>query len=515
MTETTKEPRFTSSLKWQSVNVTVQVVLQLGFIAALARLISPDAFGVMAIALVVVGFIEIFAQVGIGPALIQNAHISNKHRQTAFIFSLLLGVLFFGGTYAAAPAVADFYEKPQLTEVLRWIALSFIISGASVVPRSMLIKEMRFKSLFVSSAIAMVLGNLIIGLGLAVNGYEIWAYVFALLSQNAILGICYWFLFPGPIGLKMDKGALKEMVGYGGRSTIFNMINYAAGKVDTMIVAKFSTDWRLTGFYDRSSYLMGLPVTVLGKLGDSVLFSGMSMLQSDKDRLRNTLLKASHAISTLVIPLTALLVLRAENFTVLILGDQYLEAAPIVSVLFLCVAMRSFIKIGDASMRATDSLTVGSLIKLGFLVAVCYGVWDVMNSGATDFDNFYLAAGAVVFATVLQTLAVAAWMWLGLKVNILRLVQSVLPGLVMCLPVFAAEFAMQNEIFDGLLNWSSGLFSELDQIVRISLHITITAIGALVLVLSIPRVLDGGIPEMRKQLAGKIPISFISKRLSK
>ena len=139
----------------------------------------------------------------------------------------------------------------------------------------------------------------------------------------------------------------------------------------------------------------------------------------------------------------------------------------------------------------------------------------MMNSGATDFDNFYLAAGAVVFATVLQTLAVAAWMWLGLKVNILRLVQSVLPGVVMCLPVFAAEFAMQNEIFDGLLNWSSGLFSELDQIVRISLHITITAIGALVLVLSIPRVLDGGIPEMRKQLAGKIPISFISKRLSK
>ena len=149
MTETTKEPRFTSSLKWQSVNVTVQVVLQLGFIAALARLISPDAFGVMAIALVVVGFIEIFA-------LIQNSHVSDKHRQTAFVFSLLLGLIFFAGTYLGAPAVAEFYEKPQLTEVLRWIALSFIISGASVVPRSMLIKEMRFKSLFACSAIAMV-----------------------------------------------------------------------------------------------------------------------------------------------------------------------------------------------------------------------------------------------------------------------------------------------------------------------------------------------------------------------
>ena len=515
MTETAKEPRFTSSLKWQSVNVTVQVVLQLGFIAALARLISPDAFGVMAIALVVVGFIEIFAQVGIGPALIQNSHVSDKHRQTAFIFSILLGVIFFCGTYAAAPAVADFYEKPELTKVLRWIALSFIISGASVVPRSMLIKEMRFKSLFACSAIAMVLGNLIIGLGLAVNGYEIWAYVCALLSQNSILGICYWFAFPGPVGLKMDKGALKEMVGYGGRSTIFNMINYAAGKVDTMIVAKFSTDWRLTGFYDRSSYLMGLPVTVLGKLGDSVLFSGMSMLQSNTERLKNTVLKASHAISTLVIPLTALLVLRAENFTVLILGDQYLKAVPIVSVLFLCVALRSFIKIGDASMRATDSLTIGSLIKLGFLGAVCYGVWDVMNSGGAEYDHFYLAAGAVVVATALQAVAVAMWIWLGLKVNVLRLVKSILPGLALCLPVLAADYALQNEIFEGVLLWSSGLLTELDQIVRISLHITISAIVALILVLALPKILDGGIPEMRQQLASKIPNSFISKRLSK
>ena len=63
MTERTKEPKFGASLKWQSVNVTVQVVLQLVFIAALARLIPTDAFGIMAIALVVVGFIEIFAQV--------------------------------------------------------------------------------------------------------------------------------------------------------------------------------------------------------------------------------------------------------------------------------------------------------------------------------------------------------------------------------------------------------------------------------------------------------------------
>ena len=205
MTEKTTEPDFTSSLKWQSVNVVVQVVLQLGFIAALARLIPTDAFGIMAIALVVVGFIEIFAQVGIGPSLIQSLEVSRTHRKTAFAFSLLLGVLFFIGVYFMAPIIADFYAEPLLTEVLRWIALSFIISGASVVPRSMLIKEMKFKSLFFCSATAMIIGNLIIGLTLAYNGAGIWAYVVSLLAQNTLISIGYWIAYPGPIGVTMQK----------------------------------------------------------------------------------------------------------------------------------------------------------------------------------------------------------------------------------------------------------------------------------------------------------------------
>jgi lipopolysaccharide exporter len=511
MAETTQEPKFTSSLKWQSVNVTVQVVLQLGFIAALARIISPEAFGIMAIALVVVGFIEIFAQVGIGPALIQYSQVSKKHRQTAFVFSFALGIIFFAGTWLAAPALADFYEKPLLTTVLRWIALSFIISGASVVPRSMLIKEMRFKSLFISSAVAMVLGNLVIGLGLALNGADIFAYVYALLAQNTILGICYWIAYPGPVGLKMDKDALKDMVAYGGRSTVFNVINYAAGKVDTLIVGAYSGDWTLTGFYDRSAYLMGLPVTVLGKLGDSVLFSGLSMMQEDLERLRSTVLKASHAITILVIPLTALLVLRAEDFTVLLLGEQYLDAAPIVSILFMCVALRSFIKIGDASMRATDHLVIGAAIKLGFLIGITGGVWWAMNTFGLGDSNIRLAALVVFIATSVQTLAVATWLTLGLKINIVKLI----PGLILCIPVVLLDSLFDLPRIDYAIEMAWRILPELGNAVSIAIHIAATTVITLALILCCPELLDGGFPEMRRKLLSRLPNSRFKTRLTR
>ena len=257
----------------------------------------------------------------------------------------------------------------------------------------------------------MIIGNLIVGLTLAYNGAGIWAYVIALLSQNTLLGIGYWIVAPSPIGIFMNKKALREMVGYGGRSTVFNILNYSAYKIDTMVVGASTSNWTLTGLYDRSSYLMGLPVTVIGKLGDSVLFSGMSMMQDNLVRLKATVLSAIHGVILLVLPLTALLIYRAEDFTVILLGTSYLEAVPIVTILFSCVALRSFIKIGDATMRATDHLTIGAFIKLCFLICVGVGAWRFMSE-----SNVLRVAWIVAFFTLAQALAIAAWFIFSLKI---------------------------------------------------------------------------------------------------
>ena len=92
-----RPPAFATSIRWQSVNVVSQVLLQLFFIMLLARLIDKADFGIMSIALVVVGFIEIFAQIGIGPSLIQREHLEGQHIRAALHFSLVLGAVFFGG----------------------------------------------------------------------------------------------------------------------------------------------------------------------------------------------------------------------------------------------------------------------------------------------------------------------------------------------------------------------------------------------------------------------------------
>lgn len=406
-----RQPPFASSIRWQSVNVMMQVLLQLTFIFLLARMLAPADFGVMAIALVIVGFVEIFAQVGIGPALIQRAHIDSSHLRTAFSFSLALGIIFFAGMYALAPWIASVYGEPLLTEVLRWVAFSFILSAAAIVPRSILIREMAFKKLFIAALVAMVIGNLIIGLGLAWSGAGIWSYVAALLSQNTLLGLMYWAQKTVPIGWRWDRTALNDMLGYGGRSTVFNMANYSAGKVDTLLVGRLTQtpgtslheSWTLTGLYDRSSYLMGLPITVLGKLSDSVLFSGMSALQEQRAALQRVVQRAVALIGLLVLPGSVLLVIHASDIAVLFLGNQYVDAGPIVQILFAGVAFRSLIKVGDAAVRALDVLTPAIVIKVGFLLGVSGVSWWSLTTG----PGVQGVAWGVTGCTVIQFVAMS------------------------------------------------------------------------------------------------------------
>ncbi len=396
-------PRFADSVRWQSINVGAQVVLQLVFVWALARLLTPADFGVMSIALVVVGFVEIFAQIGIGPSIVQKRSLGANELRTAGLFSVGLGALFYGGLYVAAPAIGTWYHEPLLTAVLRIIALSFILGGVAVVPRSFLVRQMAFKRLFIGAMAGMLIGNFGVGLTLGWLGAGVWAYVGALLVQNLILGLTYWaFTWKASRGGRWNGAALRAMLGYGGRSTLFNFTTYAASKIDTLIVGRVASQtpggWTATGYYDRAVSLMGLPITLLGKLSDSVLFSGMSKMQEDLPVLQRTVSQATQYLAFAVIPGALWMWGNAEDLTVLYLGEAFGGAAPIAAVLFLGVPFRSLTKVGDAVVRARDELWRGLVWKAVFLV----GVGGAAAWGMRAEGGVYEVAWGVLAATAVQ-----------------------------------------------------------------------------------------------------------------
>ena len=423
MTEEGRTPSWGASLSWQSLNVLLQVLLQLVYIRILAGLLTEEDFGIMAIALIVVGVVEIFAQVGIGPSVVQFAKLDRTHISSAWWFSACLGGVFFVGMFVAAPEIALHYEEPTLRPVLRWISLSFVISGFSVVSRSLLIRDMNFKALTACALTGMVIGNLGVGLMLAWQGAGVWAYVAALLVQNAVLSLGYLFLARIPLLAGFNVARVRQLLGYGMRSTAFNLLTYAAAKVDVWLVGeKLSTGQ--TGIYDRAVHLMGQPITVLGKLGDSVLFSGMSSIQEDDVQTRNVTLRAMHFVALLTIPLASALVLQAEGVTWLFLGDRFASAAPVVQILFAAVVFRALTKLGDANLRALDGLKTGIAIKLLFFLAVGLGVFFALDHG----HGLVGAAWAIVMASALQWMLTTGWVMTRLNFRLLDLGKSLAAG---------------------------------------------------------------------------------------
>lgn len=497
--------QFIRSFGWQALNVFSQVVLQLIFISLLARLITEEAFGVMAIALVVVGFIEIFSQIGIGPALIQRKDLNQDHINGAFFISLILGISFTVGLYLLAPAIAAFYEHEPLVKVLRWIGLSFLISALAIVPKSLIIKEMDFKKLFFCSTTAMTIGNLGVGLTMAYAGYNLWAYVGALLSQNALMTITYWVFRPTKIGRRWDWQATRQMIRYGGGSTLFNMFNYAATKIDTLIVGKFgysdTTDvaagrWKSTGIYDRSVYLMGLPITVLGKLSDSVMFSGLSLLQDDRPKLQRAFLSAIYHIGLLVIPGSIFMVFFADEITVLFLGEKYTEAVPIVQILFVSVAFRSLIKVGDSVVRALDRVYTGSVIKAIFFVLVGVGAYFGLEAGLKG------VAWALVGAVIIQF-----FLMMGLSLTLTglhfrQLIKKLTPGIIAALAVTVASF-IAVALNQTLEDW---------RLARLVVAIVVNGGFLFALAWFTPIFFRQGKDDILQTFAAKLPVRSLRKR---
>ena len=468
----------------------------------------------MSIVLVVMGFVEIFSQIGIGPALIQRKDLDDRKISGSFFISVGLGLVFFVLMWASAPAVERYFECDQagLIDLFRVVAVSFIISAVAVVPRSLIIKEMAFKKLFYASSVAMTVGLYGVGITLALLDYGVWAYAWALIAQNVLLAIAYWILRPVRISRAWGWADVKDMMRYGGGSTLFNFFNYAASKADLIIVGKFSGAAAMaetggdctgrfssTGVYDRSVWLMTLPVTVLGKLSDSVLFSGMSRLQDDKEALQRVFLSGTYFISMLVFPGAVFLVFFADQVVLTLLGDQYVEAIAVSRVLFIGVVFRALIKLSDAIVRALDAVYIASAIKALFLASVIGGTYLGLESGLVG------VAWNLVLAILLQYVLMLV---LSIKLTGLRFGRVI--GKMVPAFMIAMALAVAALVPFFVLKWIT-----VPAVVGLMIACLLMGVALVVLAMKAPWMFGKGRDNVLRMLTARLPNKGVAGRIKR
>ena len=357
-------------LRWSYVGTLALLVANLAYTAVISRLLDPVAFGLMALANLVVLFTQYFVRMGIASALVQRPALTRDEIRAASTAGLAVGVLCFGATFLLAPLISHLLKQPALTPVLRVLALSFIPEGWSMTGMGLLRREHRFRLLSIITAGTYVLGFLVVGVGLALLGAGVWSLVVAALVSNAAQAVWQYALLRHPVRPPLRAEPYREVCSYGMRLSGAHVMDYVGSNLDTVTVGRVSGA-AVLGQYSRGYQLVFQPLGYyLSEALTTVLFSSLSRIQEDTARLRKAYLSVLGLGTVFLFPVCAGMAVAATQLVLVILGPQWNLVAGLVPWFALAGAFVVVSRFSQSVAEARADLNRSMGVQLVYLVAL-------------------------------------------------------------------------------------------------------------------------------------------------
>ena len=268
----------------------VRFFLQMGSTVVLARLLTPQDFGLIAMVTAVTGFVMMFKDMGLSMATVQRAEVNHAQISTLFWINVTLSLGVMLVTAALAPAIAWFYGEPRLTWITLALAGAFIFGGLTIQHQALLRRNMRFGTLALIGIISMVMG-IVAAIIAAWYGAGYWALVIMQLAGAITGAIAVWVVCGWRPGLPVRRSGVREMLAFGGNLTGFNVINYFARNADNLLIGKFWGSGPL-GLYSKAYGLLMLPLRQINAPLSAVAIPALSRLKDEPERYRNYYIKA-------------------------------------------------------------------------------------------------------------------------------------------------------------------------------------------------------------------------------
>jgi O-antigen/teichoic acid export membrane protein len=398
-------------LFWMSLGTGVQSFLQVTVLVILARLLTPVDFGVVAAAMVVIGFSSIFSQLGVGPAIVQRQVLETTHLRTAFTMSVSLGMLLMGVIWSSAYAISAFFRVDQLAPAVKALSLVFLLQSVSVVAESLLQRHLLFRYLASLDVIAVAVGFAGIGVSLALLGCGVWALVGAHLGQAFVKTVLLLRAQPHPKRLLIDRQAFAELMFFGGGFTVARVANYLAGQGDNLVVGRALGAYAL-GLYGRAYQLMAVPAMLLGQVLDRVLFPALARVQHDRNRLAKTYRRAIALVATVILPTSIIAFLLANQLVEVLLGPQWNDAVVPFQILAAGMLFRTSYKLSDCITRATGAVYRRAWRQTIYAILVLAGASGGQHWGLPGVAFGVLCAIAINFLLMAQlSLSITGLTW--------------------------------------------------------------------------------------------------------
>lgn len=335
-----------TSLKQKTISGVIWSSLQrfgtmgISFISniVLARLLTPDDYGCIGMLMIFIALSNTFIDGGFGSALIQKKRPTSEDYSTIFFWNIFLSLVLYGVLYLCSPLIADFYDLPLLSKVLRVQGLVLIVNAFGIIQANQLRKQLKFKSIAQVSLTASII-SVIVAIAMAYMGCGIWSLVAQQIVIPLVTTVLYWVYSSWRPLWVFSKSSFRELFGFGSFILLSSLINTFCNNLNGLLIGKFFNASSM-GYFTQSKKIEDIFSTSIESVISQVTYPILVEVKDDIERLKNVIERFNSLLLYIVMPLMLLLNLLATPIIELLLGNQWLPAAPYLEILaFQGIAM--------------------------------------------------------------------------------------------------------------------------------------------------------------------------------
>lgn len=388
----------------------------------LARLLSPDDFGLFGLMMLATMALDTFTRTGFGEALIQFKD-DTDHLDTAWTLHVIRGFILAGTILLIAPFAARFFNEPRLIPLLQAFSVAPIISSLENIGAVYFRKELQFGKLITLNLCADILA-MIVGIALAIILRNVWALVGATVTACVARVALSYVLHPYRPHFRMRRDSVRRLFHFGVWLTGSSILLFLAMKGDRIILGHLLGAYAL-GVFGMAWQIADLPASQIGSLLNQVMMPAYAKAQDARERMARAFQRVLELVATLVLPLAIFMMLGAPELVLGVIGDGWREAIMPLRILALV-----------AFLRAIDSTTTPLFLGTG---RPRLQFWKTLTRGAVTLTLVYpLTARYGINGTALAGLAgvlsltpMMLWAMRITDTPIGSIVHSLMPGLLL------------------------------------------------------------------------------------
>lgn len=354
---------------WVFLSRGIIQVFSLVKLAIVARLLGPEAFGIMGIALIVRSFLYTISQTGINYALIHKKEDISTFLNTAWTITIIRNGILFILIILIAPFAASFFDEPRAKPVIMTVGSVLLLDGIMNIGIVYFQKELEYHKEFIFQ-ISAVLVNIIVVITLAIILQNVWALVFALLAEAFTKLILSYIMQPFRPRIEFKKDKAKELLNYGIWILLSGILGFIILESGNIIVGNLIGVVAI-GLYQMASKIANLVVTQISHVIARVTIPTYAKIQDSKARLRKTYLNVLQITGFITFPFAALIFILARDITQIILGSEWISMVDAMKILVLAGFIRSIAATSGPLFLATGKPQIDSYLQgIRFIIII-------------------------------------------------------------------------------------------------------------------------------------------------